>query len=420
MERELAANRSRTSFGLSRLLQDTIDLDNGSSGSILQRLLNAARLHLGMDVAFISEFVGGHRIFRYVDQPEDLSALRVGESRPLDRTFCGKIVTGTLPRLIRNAREEAGTPGTAAPGELDIGAHLGVPIRLSDGSIFGTFCVFSFHAEHTLNERDLALVQVFADIAAGILEEEVRRSRDESRIRRRISRLLDGDAFSMVWQPIVNVPSHRVVGVESLARFPGDDGRSPADWFDEAAMVGLGNELESKAVEKAAMGLEHLPPNVYVSFNASAGAFLKDEVVKMLLQLPLQRLVLEITEHDVIEDYELLSATLAPLRAKGLRLAVDDAGAGYASFRHVLRLRPEIIKLDMSLTRDIDSDVTRRSLAASLVQFSHDIESSLVAEGVETPGELETLESLGVHTVQGFYLHRPQPLDKLSAMLASG
>lgn len=124
-------------------------------------------------------------------------------------------------------------------------------------------------------------------------------------------------------------------------------------------------------------------------------------------------MVLEITEHDIIEDYEALSEKLEPLRQEGLRIAVDDAGAGYASFRHILRLLPDVIKLDMSLTRDLDSDITRRSLAASLVSFARETGARLVAEGVETQAELDALKRLGVDKAQGFHLYQPLSLGQV-------
>ncbi|MCO6058006.1 EAL domain-containing protein [Pseudomonas sp. MOB-449] len=129
------------------------------------------------------------------------------------------------------------------------------------------------------------------------------------------------------------------------------------------------------------------------------------------------QIVLEITEHDVVADYEGLSAGLAPLRSLGIRLAVDDAGAGYASFRHILMLKPDIIKLDGSLTQNIDSDPTRRALAVALIQFAAETGSKIVAEGVETLSELNILRDLNVNKAQGFLLGRPMPIEALEITL---
>jgi predicted signal transduction protein with EAL and GGDEF domain len=99
----------------------------------------------------------------------------------------------------------------------------------------------------------------------------------------------------------------------------------------------------------------------------------------------------------------------ARLRALGVRIAIDDAGAGYASMRHILSIEPDLIKLDMSLTRGIDQDRKRRALASALIAFAHETRIDIVAEGVETAAELDTLRELGVRKVQGYFLARPGP-----------
>jgi len=119
--------------------------------------------------------------------------------------------------------------------------------------------------------------------------------------------------------------------------------------------------------------------------------------------------VLELTEHHRIDSYDSVLGAIEGLRRHGVRLAVDDAGAGYAGLHHILRLRPEILKLDMALTRGIDADPARRALATALVHFAAEIDSMIVAEGVETTEELDTLTSLGVQWAQGYLLGRPTP-----------
>ncbi len=122
------------------------------------------------------------------------------------------------------------------------------------------------------------------------------------------------------------------------------------------------------------------------------------------------RIVLELTEHVPVEDYDAVNAGLRPLRERGARLALDDTGAGYAGFRHLLGLRPDVIKLDISLTRDIDQDPVRRALAGALVTFAAEVDAKVIAEGVENQAELETLEHLNITWVQGYHLGRPAPL----------
>lgn len=126
--------------------------------------------------------------------------------------------------------------------------------------------------------------------------------------------------------------------------------------------------------------------------------------------------MLEVTEHASVSDYSLIAAELAPLRRKGLTLAVDDAGAGFASFRHILKLKPDVIKLDISLIHSIDTDIGCRALAAALIRFAEETGSKVVAEGVETAAELHVLRELGISLAQGYLLGRPLPTGEASLL----
>lgn len=176
-------------------------------------------------------------------------------------------------------------------------------------------------------------------------------------------------------------------------------------------------ELEMAVIEKAIEVLPDLPGGAYLSLNLSPATLQRGQLEALLESVGPSRIVLEITEHDAIDDYEQFAAVLAPLRQKGLALAVDDAGAGYASFRHILKLKPDIIKLDVSLTQNIDTDPGRRALAVALIQFAAETGSKIVAEGVETEGNLDMLRRLRVNKVQGYLLGRPMPFAQLATRL---
>jgi len=152
-----------------------------------------------------------------------------------------------------------------------------------------------------------------------------------------------------------------------------------------------------------------VPEGAYLALNCSHRAAVSEELAALLAPHT-DRLVLEITEHEAIEDYDDLVGALAPLRARGTRIAIDDAGAGFASLRHTLHIAPDIVKLDMSLTRGIDADRTKRALAAAMVSFAEEVGFALVAEGIETREELDALRELGVACGQGFFLAEPGPL----------
>ena len=323
------------------------------------------------------------------------------------------MVDGRLPQLIHNAQELSAAQELPVTKALRIGAHLSVPVKLRNGSLYGTFCCFSTQADYSLNARDVALMQAFADVAGVLIEKDVHASRLQDEKRKRVEAVLEDDSLTMVWQPITGIRSGKIIGVEALARFSTSPVRTPDVWFAEAASVGLDGALERKAVEKGLEALQHLPAHVFVACNVSAKTLLNSEIIDILRRYPLDRIVLEVTEHDVVNDYQGLAEALRSLREQGLRLAVDDVGAGYSSFRHILRLEPDLLKLDMSLTRDIDTDIARIALAEALIRFARDTRSDLIAEGVETACELDTLRLLGVNNAQGYFLHKPLPMVDL-------
>ena len=209
--------------------------------------------------------------------------------------------------------------------------------------------------------------------------------------------------------------TRRIVGYEALTRFRFPPARSPADWFAEAAELGLDVELELAAVRTAITtattnGAANALADKFLSINAGPAAICDDGFAPALDGVLRDELVIEVTEHAAISDYQRFRAKFSPFAARGARLAVDDTGAGYASLRHILQLGPQVIKLDLSLIRDIDRDPARRVLAATLLEFAYQTDAAVIAEGIETEGELETLIELGVDCGQGFLLGRPSPL----------
>ena len=376
--------------------------------------LRALRTHLGMDVAFISEFVGDDRVFRAVDSAWPGCPVEVGSGGPLKDSYCQRIVDGRLPELIHDAGAVPAAAELEVTLTLPVGAHLSVPIRLSDGRVYGTFCCFSTTPDYSLNDRDLAIMRVFADLTAAQIDHQAADQRRMATTTAQVEAAISGVGLSMVFQPIVATATGRPVGFEALARFDVTPRRGPDVWFADAAAMGLGVELELAAVRLALRALPDLPPETYLALNVSPASVLSGRLDDALRSVAANRIVLEITEHQMVETYDGLDAALRVLRRRGVRIAVDDAGAGYASFRHILRLRPGVIKLDMTLTRDVDTDRSRRALASALIGFARETGSSIVAEGVETAAELATLRRLGVDAAQGYHLGRPVLLSEVA------
>ena len=246
------------------------------------------------------------------------------------------------------------------------------------------------------------------ELASKLRHEEIEQQQRAAR-RDEIDRFLTGRGVTMVFQPIVDLRSQAQVGMEALARFHTLPLRPPNEWFAEAVGLELGTQLELMAIQGAMAGLGRIPRGAYLSVNCSARAAMSPDLAT-LIDGYASRMVIEITEHEAIEDYAVLTTTLEELRRRGVRLAIDDAGAGFSSLRHTLLLRPDIVKVDISLTRGIDADRGKRALTSALVSFGEEMGVAIVAEGIETREELETLRSLGVRYGQGFHLAPPAAL----------
>ncbi len=232
--------------------------------------------------------------------------------------------------------------------------------------------------------------------------------RDMEATRTRLRQLLAAGRFHPVFQPIVDLESRDVVGFEALTRF--DDGVAPDIHFAEAENIGMGYDLEMATLRAAVKAAAGLPAGAFLSVNASPGLLLRnDGAFRRLIEKSPTKLVLELTEHVPIPDYDLVREAIA--RLGNIGLAVDDAGAGYASFRHILELRPTYAKLDLSLIRGIDGDDLRQGLAAGLQYFAYRTGCRLIAEGVESPAEADVLQRLGIMYGQGYLFGRPVPIN---------
>jgi EAL domain-containing protein (putative c-di-GMP-specific phosphodiesterase class I) len=262
------------------------------------------------------------------------------------------------------------------------------------------------------------VVSSFSDVTESH-EAQIAASRQVESTRRRVQGVLDDGGPQIVVQPIKDLRTGAVIGGEALSRFQGPPVQGPDRWFGDADAVGLGVDLEVSAVRRALAVLADLPGPGYLSVNVSPAAVTSAALFDLLSApgLPAHRVVLELTEHTDVADYGSLLVALAPLRALGYRIAVDDAGAGFASMSHILHLRPDIVKLDLSLVRDIHRDPARRALAEGMLMFVTEIGGCLVAEGVETAEEVAALVGVGLTHGQGYFLGRPAPVPAREAWL---
>jgi len=228
--------------------------------------------------------------------------------------------------------------------------------------------------------------------------------------RRRLERVVEEGAFHPVFQPIVDLRTLEVAGYEALSRFR--DGTRPDERFTEAAALGVSDRLELACIEAAVREAHALPAGAWLSVNASPGIIWRRSELAALLDEADRPVVLEVTETAPIDDY---AAFRESLEAIGRDLAVDDAGAGYASLRHIVELQPTFVKVDMTLVRDVDRDTSRQALIVALDHFALRADLTLIAEGIETDAERATLVDLGIELGQGYLFGRPGPATELSA-----
>lgn len=222
-----------------------------------------------------------------------------------------------------------------------------------------------------------------------------------------VTAILEDESILTAFQPIIGLREHRRFGVEALTRFPAGTG-NPDAVFQSARAVGLGTDLEVLAMRRAINFLPLIPEGQYLAVNLSPtaafdlSAWIQDEA-----GVDLARLVVELTEETAVDYYPALRSRLAPLRERGLRLAIDDAGAGYSSLLPVVELQPDIIKIDKSLVGGIAADHARRSAIRALVGLAQDLDAATVAEGIETIADLNVARDLGITCGQGYLLGRP-------------
>lgn len=379
------------------------------------KILDLARTATGMQLAWISRFTADRQVFQHVAGESIRFGIAPGDSGLLCDSYCLRVTTGDLPRDIPDTMANPTTATLDVTQAFSIGAYVGTPIVDEFGETLGMLCTISDRPRAALPPEVLDQLSLLARIVG--LELQRTRVATERSVgeAERAQRWVLGDDVATHFQPIVALRDGRPLGFEALSRFDGGVA-NPVDCFETAWRTGQGIDLEVACVERALAHIERLPSWAYVSINVSPHARAVQRVADVVADRWCDRVVIEITEHAEVDDYAEVSRALRRARDRGLRIAIDDAGAGYASFRHVLELRPDFIKLDMSLVRDIDSDLVKQALAHSWVSLAASLDARLIAEGVETVDEQAALLALGIDTAQGFLFARPGPIDDVAGI----
>jgi EAL domain-containing protein (putative c-di-GMP-specific phosphodiesterase class I) len=304
-------------------------------------------------------------------------------------------------------RQGAGIePGGAAAA---IRAQAFAPI-VSEDELVGLIIIATNDGEEAIRfVAELPFVSEAATVAGTILAPAVVARQQLRSAKVRIASTIAAGAFHPVFQPIVDLESSVTVGFEALTRF--SSGEGPERVFADAARVGLGSELETATLAASVRDAARLPADAWLSLNVSPTFLSQPARLIELLGHRTRPITLEITEHDAIDDYAPIHAAIRAL-GPDVRLAVDDAGAGVANFGHLVELRPDLVKIDAGLIRGVNADVSRQALIVGLVHFAAVSGAEVLAEGIETQAELETVRRLGVTLGQGYRLARPAPIEE--------
>lgn len=296
----------------------------------------------------------------------------------------------------------------AALTEAGVQAVAYAPL-LSGRELIGLLAMGTVWPDAALGFRDqLPIAVEFAVTARSLLAGQLLERRDARRGRTEIEGVLAAGTFRPVYQPVVEISNGAAIGYEALTRF--DDGTPPDHRFADARRCGLGLELEAATLERAVADSLLLPAGPWLALNVTAEMVLDEGRLASILRRRTRPVVLEITEHDAIADYEAVRAAVAAL-GPDVRIAVDDAGAGVANFTHIVQLRPDWVKIDASLVRGVNADLTRQALIVGLHHFARATNGWVIAEGVETEEERLALVMLGLSFAQGYHFGRPAPAE---------
>ena len=328
---------------------------------------------------------------------------------PLMPTDAARVRTRAQDGSWERSWDEIDNPYQQVLRDLGIHRTVNAVLRWHD-TIIGDIGLGTCSVESAVPLRDrLSTVEEFAVVASALLGPAKAERDHADAVRRTIRDVVRTRAFHPVFQPIVHLASRDVVGYEALTRF--DSGQRPDLCFADAWSVGLGPDLELATLGAAVDAARGLRSGVFLDLNASPRLLTHATQLRDVLCRADRPLVLEITEHETVEDYERLRDAIRTL-GRDVRVAVDDAGAGVANFGHIIELRPDFVKLDISLVRHVDANLGRQAMVVGMRHFSRTAGCRLVAEGVETPQEAATLTSLGVEFGQGYLFGGPEPIDE--------
>lgn len=393
---------------------------SATGDALIDEALKTVREHFGMPVAYLSRFEDETLVFRNVSAPGLSHLIKPNDQMALRDAYCPRILSGELPNLIPDTALEPLCQELPITATVPIGSHISLPVKLADGSVYGMFCCLSPEPNPTLNERDIAVMSSFVTLVTRQVQQEREGADMANKDRTEIESILRDAPFEAAYQPIVRLSDRRIVGCEALIRFHTASAVSTEAIFRQANRVGLGLELELRA---ARLAIKNAPTGEeldYVSVNASPELICDARFEAALEGAQREHLIVEVTEYSENSNLTALLPRLAKLRQSGIRIAIDDVGAGYSDFQRITQIAPDILKIDRSIVTDLHRDPMKRAAVAALRYFAAETGPRVVAEGVEREEEAAALRTLDIPLAQGWLFGRATiPLPSSPAATAT-
>jgi PAS domain S-box-containing protein len=400
LERELR-ERAGAAAGIARLQP------GGSTEETALAICTELRGLRGVDFALVVTFsIEGVTTVLACDAPEKIRGELLAPTPPVRSAYLQeRAAMGPWVERWKERLEDGGYGTALAKSGLHSVSYA--PIRYADRTL-GFVVVGSLHQQTSDSTHDsLPVIAEFGPAASALLGVELHAQQLADELRSRLHEIVRSGAFHPVFQPIVELDSGRVVGYEALTRFA--DGEPPSSRFSAAWRIGAGAELELATLDRAIRIAKGLPSGRWLSVNISPRLLSHLDEIRRVLAQANRPLVLEITEHELISDYSSVREALQQFSPA--RISVDDAGAGFTNFAHIVDLQADFVKLDLGLVRGVDTDVARQAMIVALCHFARNTDCHLIAEGVETRDEARTVKSLGVEFGQGYWYGRPMEAD---------
>ncbi|WP_242423587.1 EAL domain-containing protein, partial [Frankia sp. EI5c] len=359
-----------------------------------------------MDLAFLGRLDEEWLVLQVFDGDAASFDVLPGSTIRREAALYPQVLAHDQPIIIPDAHADRRTSRAGMVRELGVGSYAAALVFDTDDEVYGLVGCFGHEPRPRLRPRDGRFVDLLAAFLSDAVIDLRRVWESRSRVSRLVSDLIDAGGPEIVFQPVVSLADGGIAGVEALSRFPGSD-RGPEGWYRVAEQVGLGTELELAAIRHALSVLPDLPPSVMLSVNA-APATITSGLLGLLRSFgACDRVIVELTEHERFGSDPVVMRGVRTLRERGARIAVDDIGTGYAGLEQLLQLRPDIVKIDYVITHSMDVDAARRAVAAAIVRVAEEIGSQVIAEGIETAGELRAATEAGIGYGQGYLLGRP-------------